>query len=56
MIKLSKLGSHKPMNDETVYEQNWSKQNPNTNGAAAAVYKDPRVVQDPLNAPLIGLN
>lgn len=56
MIKLTKLGSQKQTNGDTVYEQNWSKQNPHPNGSVAAVYEDPRVMQDPLDTPLIGLN
>ena len=32
------------------------KQNPNPNGVAAAVYEDFRVVQDPLDAPLVASN
>ena len=31
-----------------------SKQNPNPNGVAATEYKEGRVVQDPLDAPLVG--
>ena len=34
----------------------YSKQNPKPNGVAAAIYEDYRVMQDPLDAPLMGSN
>ena len=51
MIKLTKLGSHKPMNGETVLDRLIQAKNPNPNGGAVAVYEDSRVVQDPWTHP-----
>ena len=42
------------MNGENCKVQIVSKQNPNPKGAAATDYKEGRVVQDPLDVPLMG--
>ena len=51
-----KLGSHKPIKRQNCYQQNNLSKTPNLNEEAAAIYEDPRIVQDPLDAALSGLN
>ena len=44
------------MNDDNCSGQNEYKQNPNPNDVAVAINEDPRVIEGPLDAPLLGSN
>ena len=54
--KCHKLGFHKPMNGDNCSLQNESNQNPNPNNVAVAVNEESRVIEGPLDVPLLGSN